>query len=172
MAPSSPDGLVWGHSSRRFAFGGVSPCIILGQYGSDGIPIVFPTAGKTILGIVFRLFPKNDGDITIPPCAPSIRPRNCTNCRQFRHLEDLTGYWIGGLPVYQGGGPPLDFEKTGLSLLGLRGDVGGMVPTCNVTISLRKSNRSSRKMTSARRPCEGAISSCTRYRPLFCPISP
>ena len=39
-------------------------------------------------------------------------------------IEDLTGYWIGGLPVYQAGGPPLDFEKTGLSLFGLRGSVG------------------------------------------------
>jgi hypothetical protein len=35
----------------------------------------------------------------------------------------LSDYWIGGLPVYQAGGPPLDFEKTGLSLCGLRGDV-------------------------------------------------
>ena len=34
-----------------------------------------------------------------------------------------------------------------------------VVLTCNVTISLRKSNRSLRKMSSARRPCEGAISS-------------
>jgi hypothetical protein len=25
----------------------------------------------------------------------------------------LSDYWIGGLPVYQAGGPPLDFEKTG-----------------------------------------------------------
>ena len=53
---------MWGHSSRCFAFGGVSPCIISGQPGSDCIPIVFPTAGKTILGIVFRSFPKNDRD--------------------------------------------------------------------------------------------------------------
>ena len=37
----------------------------------------------------------------------------------------LSGYWIGGLPVYQAGGPPLGFEKTGLSLLGLRGGVSG-----------------------------------------------
>ena len=29
------------------------------------------------------------------------------------HHGYLTGYWIGGLPVYQAGGPPLDFEKTG-----------------------------------------------------------
>ena len=67
---------VWGHSSRRFAFGGVYgdtplaalpsegcmgtllsplclrrgvPIIILGQCGSDCIPIVFSKAGKTIL---------------------------------------------------------------------------------------------------------------------------
>jgi len=24
----------------------------------------------------------------------------------------LSDYWIGGLPLYQAGGPPLDFEKT------------------------------------------------------------
>jgi hypothetical protein len=36
----------------------------------------------------------------------------------------LSDYWIGGLPVYQAGGPPLDFEKTGLTLLGLRGGGG------------------------------------------------
>ena len=36
----------------------------------------------------------------------------------------LSGYWIGGLPVYQAGGPPLDFEKTVSSLFGLRGSVG------------------------------------------------
>ena len=28
---------MWGHSSRCFTFGGVSPCIILGQPGSDCI---------------------------------------------------------------------------------------------------------------------------------------
>jgi hypothetical protein len=37
----------------------------------------------------------------------------------------LSDYWIGGLPVYQAGGPPLYFEKTGLSLLRLRGSPGG-----------------------------------------------
>ncbi len=57
---------VWGHSSRRFAFGGCMgtllsplclrrgvPIIILGQWGSDCIAIVFSKAGKTILAIVF-----------------------------------------------------------------------------------------------------------------------
>ena len=37
-APSSPHAArIWGHSSRCFAFGGVSPCIISGQRGSDCI---------------------------------------------------------------------------------------------------------------------------------------
>jgi hypothetical protein len=36
-----------------------------------------------------------------------------------------SGYWIGGLPAYQAGGPPLEFEKTGLTLLGLRGTEAG-----------------------------------------------
>ena len=64
------------------------PIIILGQHGSDCIPIVFPTREKRS---------------AIPPCAPSIRRRNRTSSRRFRHLEDLTDYWIGGLPVYQAG---------------------------------------------------------------------
>jgi hypothetical protein len=34
------------------------------------------------------------------------------------------GIAIGGLRVYQAGGPPLDFEKTESTLLGLRGHVG------------------------------------------------
>ena len=50
---------------------------------------------------------------------PSMRtvhsPPELTNDRQFRDKEDLTGNWIGGLPVYQAGGPPLDFEKAGWS---------------------------------------------------------
>jgi len=79
-----------------------------------GVPMYYPRAVR------FRLHPH----LTIPPCGPSIRPRNCTNGRQFRDIEDLAGYWIGGLPVYQAGGPPPDFEKTGGSLWGLRGDVG------------------------------------------------
>ncbi len=37
--------------------------IISGRRGSDCIPVVFPTAGKTILGIVFRSFPKSDGNL-------------------------------------------------------------------------------------------------------------
>jgi hypothetical protein len=45
-------------------------------------------------------------------------PPELTNGRQFRDKEDLTGYWIGGLQVYQAGGPPLGFEKTGLTLWG------------------------------------------------------
>src|SRR5208337_4878404 len=43
---------MWRHSSRSFAFGGVSPSIILGQPGSDCIPTSldrFSKAGKTIL---------------------------------------------------------------------------------------------------------------------------
>ena len=68
----------------------------------------------------FRLHP----NLTTPPCAPSSCSPNCTSSCQFGHIEDLAGYWIGGLPVYQAGGPPLDFEKTGGSLWGLRGDVG------------------------------------------------
>src|SRR5208337_4252554 len=35
--------------------------------------------------------------------------------------KDLTGNWIGSPAIYQAGGPPLGFEKTELSLLGLRG---------------------------------------------------
>ncbi|MGD0662083.1 MAG: hypothetical protein ABSD38_28840 [Syntrophorhabdales bacterium] len=54
-----------------------------------------------------------------PPHDPSMgtghSPPELTNGRQFRGIEDLTGYWIGGLPVCQEGGPPPDFEKTGWS---------------------------------------------------------
>ena len=83
---------VWGHSSRRFAFGGVSP--ILGQWGSDCsrsffskagetiLAIVFSKAGKTILGFFPRrgkqslrsFFPRRGKQSLILPCAPSIRP--------------------------------------------------------------------------------------------------
>ncbi len=85
---------MWGHSSRCFAFGGVSPSIICGQPGSDCIPIVFSKAEKTILGIVFRSFPKNDRD-------PSMRTvHSSPELNQWPTIPgyaDLTGYWIGGL---------------------------------------------------------------------------
>ncbi len=43
--------------------------------------IVFPNAGKTILGIVFRSFPKNDGDPSMR--TGQSRPES-TNGRRFR----------------------------------------------------------------------------------------
>jgi hypothetical protein len=61
LAPSSPGGLVWGHSSRCFAFGGVSPCIILGQPGSDCIH-TSATIGARVApstGISLRSLPLN-----------------------------------------------------------------------------------------------------------------
>ena len=77
---------MWGHSSRCFAFGGVSPCIILGKHGSDGIPIVFPSrgkrsssrsffqAGKTIL--IPIVFPSRGKTILIPIVFPSRGKRS------------------------------------------------------------------------------------------------
>ena len=92
---------VWGHSSRCFAFGGVSPCIILGQPASDCIHTSrdrFSKAGKTILDSFMRTGHS-------PPELHQWSPIPAFKGR-------LSDYWIGGLPVYQGGGPPLDFEKT------------------------------------------------------------
>ena len=80
------------------------------QIASKPHAIVFPRWGKRSL---------------IPPCGPSIRPRNCTNGRQFRDIRTSRATGSAHLPVDQAGGPPLDFEKTGLTLLGLRGGVGG-----------------------------------------------
>ena len=86
-------------------------------------PDRFSKAGKTILGIVFRSFPKNDRD---PSTWTVHSPPELNQWRPIPGLGGrLSGYWIGGLPVCQAGGPPLEFEKTGLSLCGLRGGVGG-----------------------------------------------
>ena len=55
---------MWGHSSRCFAFGGVSPLLSAAdvvQIASTPHAIVFPRREKRSL---------------IPPCGPSIRPRN------------------------------------------------------------------------------------------------
>jgi len=88
------------------------------------IPIVFPTQGKRS---------------SIPPCGPSIRPRNCTNGGQFRDLEDRTGYWIGSPAIYQAGGPPLDVEKGEPAFVGLRDDLpptpmAGLAGECRFSV--------------------------------------
>jgi len=57
-----------------------------------------------------------------PPQAKPVEPP--PQQKEETQKQDPTGYWIGGLSAYQGGGPPLGFEETGLTLLGLRGDVG------------------------------------------------
>ena len=63
-----------------------------------------------------------------PPQAKPAEPP--PHKKEETQRPDLTGYWIGGLPVYQAGGPPLDFEKTGLSLFGLRVSVGLIGHVC------------------------------------------
>ena len=105
---------MWGHSSRCFAFGG-------------GVPMYYlrPTWFRLHPNLTRSFFPRREKRSLIPSCGPSSCSPNCTSRRQFGHIEDLTGYWIGGLPVYQAGGPPLDFEKTGVSLCALRAGAGG-----------------------------------------------
>jgi hypothetical protein len=64
---------MWGHSSRCFAFGGVSPCIICGRRGSDGIHSSrdrFSKVGKTILDPFTRT-------VHSPPGLAADRPGNC-----------------------------------------------------------------------------------------------
>jgi hypothetical protein len=81
------------------------------QIASKSHAIVFSKAGKTILDPSMRT-------VHTPPELNQWSPIPAYRGR-------LSGYWIGGLPVYQAGGPPLGFEKTGLSSFGLRGDVSG-----------------------------------------------
>ena len=101
-APSSQGGLVWGHSSRRVAFGGVygdtplaallsegcmgtllSPrCFRRGVWGhplaallSEGCPhIISGQPGSDCIPIVF---PTREKRSLIPPCGPSRASRNC-----------------------------------------------------------------------------------------------
>jgi hypothetical protein len=78
----------WGrHAGTDGAHGGIAICGALFTARRSDIRKYYPRAAR------FRLHPH----LTIPSCAPSIRPRNCTNGGQFRDLEDLTGYWIGDL---------------------------------------------------------------------------
>ena len=60
-----------------------------------GVPIIISANPAQIASRSF--FPRREKRSLIPPCGPSRATRNCTNGRQFRDLEDLTGCWIGGL---------------------------------------------------------------------------
>ena len=91
---------VWGHSSRCFAFGGVSP--LLSSASPAQIASIVTGAQRPLRQQSRRSL--HPSDIVFPrrnsrslhadrPFAPGIEP----NSRQFRDIEDLTGYWIGGL---------------------------------------------------------------------------
>ena len=92
LAPSSPDSL------------GYTASIILGQYGSDCIQTSrdrFSEAGKTILGIVFRSFPKNDRDPSMRTghSQPELNEWSPIPASRGR----LSGNWIGSPAGIPGG---------------------------------------------------------------------
>ena len=119
--------------------------IICGRRGSDCIQISrdrFSKAGKTILDPSMRTVhspPELNQWPPIPACnyRGSRRPLHRQSLRSLplikrKRRRGRTSRATGSahLPVYQAGGPPLDFEKTRLSLLGLRGSVGSIGHVC------------------------------------------
>ena len=108
------------------------------QIASTPHPIVFSKAGKTILDPSTRTVhspPELNQWPPIPACnyRGSRLPLHRQSLRSLplikrKRRRGRTSRATGSahLPVYQAGGPPLDFEKTGLPLFGLRGSMGFM----------------------------------------------
>ena len=162
---------VWGHSSRRFAFGGVSPLSSSPRsffQGGENIltAIVFPRRGKRSSPRSFFQGGENDPRSLRAdrPFAPGI----ALKCRQFRGKRTHSGYWIGSPAIYQAGGPPLDFEKTGWPLFAIqlsksKERTGRAITGARVARLVVGSRRPLRRHKPAESPPQSSLRSCCRW---------